>query len=306
MNYIKSPLNYVGGKYKLLGQILPLFPEDISTFVDMFTGGGNVAVNVVAKRKLCNDLEPHLIDFYNNIKVLSGDCVKNRILDIVEKYQLSKTNAEGYQKCREDYNSNQSWDMFYATVVHSFNYQIRYNSLGKYNMPFGKNRSYFNPSLQNKLVEFVNTIDNTYDFTCSDFRDFNIEKLTESDFVYLDPPYLITTASYNENNGWTEKDEHDLLKLLDKLTENKIKFAMSNVLTHKGKTNDILINWLNKNNDKYIVHHLDHTYNNCNYQDKTGNTGVSDEVLICNYHKCGDCSEYGDCKKDFTNCEYSI
>ena len=33
---IKSPMNYVGGKYKLLPQILPLFPENIDTFVDMF------------------------------------------------------------------------------------------------------------------------------------------------------------------------------------------------------------------------------------------------------------------------------
>ena len=38
-NYIKSPLNYVGGKYKLLNEIIPLFPENINTFVDLFGGG---------------------------------------------------------------------------------------------------------------------------------------------------------------------------------------------------------------------------------------------------------------------------
>ena len=37
-NYIKSPLNYVGGKYKLLNEIIPLFPNDINTFVDLFGG----------------------------------------------------------------------------------------------------------------------------------------------------------------------------------------------------------------------------------------------------------------------------
>ena len=37
-NYVKSPLNYTGGKHKLLPQILPLFPEEINTFVDLFTG----------------------------------------------------------------------------------------------------------------------------------------------------------------------------------------------------------------------------------------------------------------------------
>ena len=38
MSYIKSPLNYVGGKYKLLPQIVPLFPEKIHTFIDLFGG----------------------------------------------------------------------------------------------------------------------------------------------------------------------------------------------------------------------------------------------------------------------------
>lgn len=37
-SYIKSPLNYVGGKYKLLNEIIPLFPENINTFVDLFGG----------------------------------------------------------------------------------------------------------------------------------------------------------------------------------------------------------------------------------------------------------------------------
>lgn len=33
---VKSPLNYVGNKYKLLPQILPLLPTNINTFVDLF------------------------------------------------------------------------------------------------------------------------------------------------------------------------------------------------------------------------------------------------------------------------------
>ena len=46
--YISSPMNYIGGKYKLLPQIMPLFPEDIDTFVDIFCGGANVGINATA------------------------------------------------------------------------------------------------------------------------------------------------------------------------------------------------------------------------------------------------------------------
>ena len=48
-NLVSSPLNYIGGKFKLLPQILPLFPKEINNFVDMFCGGLNVAANIKAK-----------------------------------------------------------------------------------------------------------------------------------------------------------------------------------------------------------------------------------------------------------------
>ena len=100
--------------------------------------------------------------------------------------------------------------------------------------------------------------------------------------MYADPPYLITCATYNEQGGWNERDERDLLRFLDKLHSNNIKFALSNVLRSKGKENSILINWTNKNNDKYRVINLNYDYNNSNYQVKNKES-VTAEVLIINY-----------------------
>ena len=48
LNKIKSPLNYIGGKAKILDQILPLFPKEIDNFIDLFAGGCNVGINVNA------------------------------------------------------------------------------------------------------------------------------------------------------------------------------------------------------------------------------------------------------------------
>ena len=79
MDYIKSPLNYTGGKYKLLPKILPLFPKEIDRFIDLFCGGCNVSINVKANTYICNDLEEHVIDFYNNIKPLSGEEADKKI-----------------------------------------------------------------------------------------------------------------------------------------------------------------------------------------------------------------------------------
>ena len=167
--------------------------------------------------------------------------------------------------------------MFYTLIAYSFNNQIRFNKNGEYNIPFGMNRSDFNNSLQDKMRAFVKTL-NEKDimFTNNDFSLLNPYCLSVEDFVYCDPPYLITTATYNEQGGWTEQKDKDLMKLLDRLNESNIKFAMSNVLLHKGSTNDALIEW----SKKYNVHHLNNTYSNCSYH---GNRGASDEVLITNY-----------------------
>jgi adenine-specific DNA-methyltransferase len=48
--FVKSPLNYTGGKHKLLPQITKLFPDNIDTFYDVFAGGANVGINAEAKK----------------------------------------------------------------------------------------------------------------------------------------------------------------------------------------------------------------------------------------------------------------
>ena len=286
-NYIKSPMNYTGGKYKLLPQILPLFPTEINTFVDLFTGGGNIAVNVNANKIIANDNETHVIDIYkafqNGYDSVEG--IINAIESYIAKYNLSIDNTEGFNKLRNDYNSNPfksnyiTSTVLYVLICYSFNHQFRFNSKGEFNMPFGKNRSQWNDTMKKNLINFHKAItEKNIIFTNKDFNELKIDKLSSNDFVYCDPPYLITCATYNEKDGWNENSERKLLELLDKLNSQSVKFALSNVLFSKGKTNDILIEW----SQKYNVHHLDYTYQYCNYHTKDKES-KPDEVLITNY-----------------------
>lgn len=98
--YIKSPLNYVGGKYKLLSQILPLFPKNIDTFIDLFGGGFNVGINVPAKEVVYNDLNLPVVQILEYIHRNKTDKILSEIDKMVEQYDLSKTNREGYLKLR--------------------------------------------------------------------------------------------------------------------------------------------------------------------------------------------------------------
>ena len=278
---IKSPLNYVGGKFKLLPQILPYFPEDINMFVDLFGGGFNVGINVNANTVVYNDLEESVVNLFKDLRKLTSEEALKILKKTIEKYELSKTNEAGFKKIRKDYNNgNRSWDMFYAMLTHAFNYQIRFNKQGEYNMPFGRNRSSFNKNMEKNFIKFVDKLyKSNIVFFSKDFSKINIEGLSSNDFVYCDPPYLITCASYNEQDIWNEIKEKELLGLLDNLNNKEIKFALSNVLENKGKSNDILGEW----SKKYNVHYLKNSYGNCNYHTKDKSSDSTIEVLITNY-----------------------
>lgn len=111
-----------------------------------------------------------------------------------------------------------------------------------------------------------------------------MDRFTHKSFFYADPPYLITCATYNEQNGWTEDDEKDLLNYLDRLNKRGIRFALSNVLESKGRKNEILIKWI-ETHKEYRTIPLDYDYSNSNYHTKKA--GVTKEVLVVNYETEG-------------------
>jgi len=116
------------------------------------------------------------------------------------------------------------------------------------------------------------------------FEAFDLSFLRDNDFVYCDPPYLITTSTYNDGKrgftGWSEREELRLLNKLDDLNRKGIRFALSNVLKHRGKTNSLLKKWISDSN--YVLNNIKVDYSNSNYQIKRDNL-TTIEVLITNY-----------------------
>ena len=196
MELIPSPLNYIGGKYKLLPQLLLLFPKINGTFIDLFCGGCNVGINVKSSRTVFNDTNADLINLYNTLKSLNKAVFFEMVDKIIEKYNLSCSDLNGYDyygcdssgglgsynkehyiQMRKDFNNHTNSDcyyyaMLYVMIVYSFNNQIRFNREGKFNLPVGK-RDY-NANMQRKLSKFVDRIKNgNYVFTTMDFEKFD-------------------------------------------------------------------------------------------------------------------------------------
>ena len=274
---MKSIMNYVGGKHRLLKDLLPLFPDGSDNFLDLFCGGLDVSINFNAKCKYANDINKYLIGIYQVFQEKSYEEVYDYLRSRQEEFALSKTNKEGYIKYRDFYNQGDRKPLdLYLLMNYSFNYQIRFNNNHEYNNPFGSNRSSWNKSLQSRLEEFMLLI-NDIEFTSLDFRDIDYSKF---DFIYADPPYSLSVGSYNDGKrgfkGWSLQDDIDLMSLLDKINDKGSKFALSNVLEHKGQENKELIDW----SKKYNVYDIKCSYENSNYQAKSCKTR---EVLITNY-----------------------
>lgn len=274
--HFSSPLNFIGGKHDLIDFLKSNMPKDINTFYDLFGGGFNVGINSDANKVIYNDVNFKVRELLEYITNADMKEFYKYISNTITKLGLSKENKESYLKLREKYNktpisSRDCRDLF-LLIMFGFQQQIRFNSNLDYNNPVGQ--AGFNDKILEKLISFARITKEKKVFYYSEDYSRFMDYINKDDFVYIDPPYLITLGSYNDGkrgfNGWNEKEEIRLLEFLDKLNSNNIRFMLSNVLTHKDKTNQILKNWIIKNNYKVIE-----------YGQKA--RGNRSEIIIVNY-----------------------
>lgn len=289
-----SPIFYMGNKKKLINKgLIELFPKNINIFFDVFSGSGIVSLNTEAKAHVLNDIDENVVRLFNMFKNNDSEYIVSRIEDNIEKYKLAKERTkrneffdeeklkqykQAYHSLRDEFNRSKNVFDFYTLMFYSFSQQFRFNNKGKFNMPCGndyfsdKNKDYIKES--EMFFRKESTIIRNKDFRYFHEKIWNI---MPNDFVYLDPPYYNTTATYNENDSWSIKDDEDLFKFCEELHLRGLKFGMSNVFECKGNVNSHLIEWCKKN--KWKVYVFDKfTYMACG----KGNSNAK-EVYICNY-----------------------
>ena len=295
----RSPLFYVGDKYKLIREIKTHFPDNIGRLIEPFVGGGSVFMNVEAEEYLLNDLDRFVIAIHQMLSGYIGrlDDFYNEFVEIVDRYGLSlsyranvvpdelkkafpktyyaKYNKEGYNRMKADFNQGGQIDiqMLYVLLIYGFNRMLRFNKKGEFNLPPGDVD--FNANAYEALSDYFTILQNRHiEWNNLDFREFlhGIE-YRQNDLIYLDPPYLITFSEYNK--FWNDETEHDLLTLLDELNQEGVRFAISNVTHYRGKINEEFLNWSTHYNSYPIK---------SNYISFNDNTIKQfNEVLVTNY-----------------------
>jgi len=256
--HYESPLNYIGSKAKMISEIKKYLPENIRTFVDVFGGGFNVGINSNANHIIYNDINYFVRDLVKSFRINDTYQFILYVKKIIKKYNLKEKDAENYLKVRDYYNSlpieKRNPKLLYTIILYGFNQQIRFNGDHDFNNPVGMR--WFNDKVLEKMISFSREIkDKSITFTSVDFIEY-LNKIEKDSFVYMDPPYRLTNGSYNDGkrgfNGWGLDDERRLFEFADSLNNNSIRFMISYVVNHKGKTNTELENWIKLNGYRLI------------------------------------------------------
>lgn len=201
---LKPALKWAGGKRWLVPHLIPIWSQYTRCrLVEPFCGGLAVALGLNPKRALINDINPHLMNFYTQLK-------KGLTISI------SMRNDESlYYQYRERFNelirngqaaTSEGAQLFYFLNRTGFNGLCRFNRKGEFNVPFG---SY-------KAINYIKDFSKyryafaEWEFSNKDFADL---ELTKDDFVYADPPYDVEFTQYSQG-GFSWDDQVRLVEFL--------------------------------------------------------------------------------------------
>lgn len=275
----ECPLNYIGSKAKIVQQIMRLQPQGTKVFIDAFGGGFNVGINSNADKIVYNDINYLVANLIRSFREFDTYEYLLYIKRIIKKFGLEKAKADSYLAARDYYNSlpmeKRDPRLLFAIILYGFQQQIRFNGQHNFNNPVGMR--WFNDKILEKTISFARRIkEGNFVFLSENYRELE-NQITEGAFVYFDPPYELTTGAYNDGKrgfkGWNKDLEAELFLFADQLTAKSVPFMLSYIVEHKGRTNQALIDWVNKNK-----------YNIIPLGDIIGISGSRrKEVLIINY-----------------------
>lgn len=199
-NKLTPPLKWAGGKRWLVPTLQEIW-QDYRDYqlVEPFCGGLAIALGLAPEKAILNDVNPHLINFYN--------CLKK---GLVTKIEMANNEAL-YYRHRDRFNelilakksnTKEAATLFYYLNRTGFNGLCRFNKKGGFNVPFGSYKKI------NYTEDFRNyqTVFQHWDFQCGDFEKINI---TDKSFIYADPPYDVEFRQYSAG-GFSWEDQERL------------------------------------------------------------------------------------------------
>jgi DNA adenine methylase len=194
---LRPPLKWAGGKRWQVPHLRLLWREHTRRrLVEPFCGGLAVTLGLSPERALLNDINPHLVNFYQWLK--RGLTTSLTMTKSERRYYAYRTRFNALLE-RGEAASQEAAVLFYYLNRTGYNGLCRFNQKGGFNVPFGR------------YTRITYTHDFTpyrYVFASWDFvnKDFEQLPLNPHDFLYADPPYDVEFTHYaKEGFTWDEQ-----------------------------------------------------------------------------------------------------
>ncbi len=223
----RPPLKWAGGKYRLIDRIKTQLPPG-RRLIEPFVGAGVVFLNTDYETFQLNDVNSDLINLYEICFQTHTKFIRRARIYFAERYN----NPETYYRLRRRFNQSNNQELravlFLYLNRHCYNGLCRYNSRGKFNVPFGR---YKKPYFPEREITHLAHKAKRATFTCADFVSA-MDKARKGDVVYCDPPYVPLSPSANftsySANGFGEEEQRRLARMATKLANRNVTVVISN------------------------------------------------------------------------------
>ena len=209
---MKPLVKWSGGKTREINFFKSHYPENFSMYIEPFVGGGAVFFDLNFKKNVINDIHKDLINFYKQIK--EGN--SKEIFNLMKQHTNDEKNYYYIRDVYKPTNEIEKAFVFFYLRKTCYRGMLRYNQKGKFNIPYGRYKTYNFEELLNPEYEnlFKDTIVMNTSFE-KIFEQFNDKK----NFVFLDPPYdsIFTDYGYCKYN---QEDHYSLFQWFKKTKNN--------------------------------------------------------------------------------------
>lgn len=224
---VRPLLRWAGSKQKLIPKLLPYWDSRFDRYVEPFAGSASLFFKINPRKALINDININLINTYRSVRD-HPRAVFNRL----HKLPLGK---ENYYKIRKiDQNELSNLDRaarFIYLNRFCFNGIYRTNLSGHFNVPYSSQGTGGLPDADT-FFSISNMLKGKR-FLSLDFERVLLNRVKSGDFVYMDPPYVVSNRRIFVEYGPKIFDYDDLERLgssLKKIDKIGAKFVVSYAL----------------------------------------------------------------------------
>jgi DNA adenine methylase len=226
-------VKWAGGKSRLLAQLMPMLPVDISAcrYFEPFVGGGALFFAQRPAKAVLSDANAHLCTTY--------EAVRDEVDAVIEKLRelAAAHSTERYYAMRARYNQD-SLDQLERAALFiylnktCFNGLHRVNKRGEFNVPAGR---YERPRiLDEQGLRVASRQLQRAQMRCAGFEAV-LEHARAGDFIYFDPPYVPVsrTSSFTgyAAEGFSSQDQQRLRDVFGELDRRGCALLLSNSAT---------------------------------------------------------------------------